>query len=79
MLKKDRQPNCYRLAYLPKNVTNILSNPLTKTTDPCSVYAAHNLTGYYTIRKTSETRKAGTGISLSNYHAFVGVVNCKDF
>jgi hypothetical protein len=33
MLKKDRQSNCYRLAYLPKTVTNILSNPLTKTTD----------------------------------------------
>src|SRR4028119_1908851 len=66
MLKKDSQPNCYKLAYPKNNVTNILSDPLKKTTDTRSVYFTHNLALLDTIRKTSEVRAARTGISLSN-------------
>ncbi len=68
MLKKDRQPNCYKLAYPKNNVTHILPNPLTKTTNARSVEVAHNIIGSYTIGKTSETGTARTGISLSNYY-----------
>ena len=60
MLRKDRQPNCYKLAYPKNNVTNILSDPLTKTTDVSPVYFTHNLALLDTIRETSETREAGT-------------------
>jgi hypothetical protein len=66
MLKKDRQPNCYKLAYPKNNVTNILSDPLKETTDARSVYFTHNLALLDTIRKTSEVRAARTGICLSN-------------
>ncbi|NQE32901.1 hypothetical protein E5S67_00618 [Microcoleus sp. IPMA8] len=44
MVTKDRQPNCYKLAYPKINVTNILSDPLTKTTDPYLMDCTHNLT-----------------------------------
>jgi hypothetical protein len=39
-----------------KNVTNILSDPLTKTTGASSVYSTHTLAQFDTIRKTSEIR-----------------------
>jgi len=41
-----------------KNVTNILSDPLIKTTDASSAYSTHNLAQFDTIRKTSEIRAA---------------------
>ena len=58
MVKKDRQPNCYT-GFLSKiNVTNILSDPLTKTTDARPVYFTQNLAGLDTIGKTTEPRAA---------------------
>jgi len=50
------------------NVTKILSDPLTKTTDAHSVCSVNNLTESGTIRETGEIREASTGISLSNYN-----------
>ena len=41
-----------------KNVTNILSDLLIKTTDASSAYSTHNLAQFDTIRKTSEIRAA---------------------
>jgi hypothetical protein len=47
-----------RCSQIAKNVTNILSDPLTKTTDASSAYSTHNLAQFDTIRKTSEIRAA---------------------
>ena len=60
MVKKDRQQNCYTLAYPKTYVTNTLPDSLTKTTDISSVYFTHNLALLDTIRETSEIREAGT-------------------
>jgi hypothetical protein len=68
VVKKDRQQNCYTLAYPKKYVTNILPDSLTKTTDASPVYFIHNLVEPDTIRKTSEVRETGSSISLPNYY-----------
>ena len=57
MVKKDRQQNCYTLAYPKKYVTNILPDSLTKTTDASPVYFTHNLVEPDTIRETTEVRE----------------------
>jgi hypothetical protein len=57
VVKKDRQQNCYTLAYPKKYVTNILPDSLTKTTDASPVYFTHNLVEPDTIRETSEVRE----------------------
>jgi hypothetical protein len=57
-----------RLPIQKHNVTKILSDPLTKTTDAHSVCSVNNLTESGTIRETGEIREASTGISLSNYN-----------
>jgi hypothetical protein len=51
VVKKDRQQNCYTLAYPKKYVTNILPDSLTKTTDASPVYFTHNLVEPDTIEK----------------------------
>ena len=56
VVKKDRQHNCYTLAYPKKYVTNILPDSLTKTTDANPVYFTHNLFESDRIRETSNDR-----------------------
>ena len=68
MLKKDWQPNCYTLAYPKNNVTNILLDPLTKTTDTSPVYSTQNLAPLDTIREESEVRETRASIPLPNYY-----------
>jgi hypothetical protein len=68
VLKKDRQHNCYRLAYQKNNDTNILPDSFKKTTDERSVSGDDNFAICDAIRKTSEIRTTGTGISLPNYN-----------
>jgi hypothetical protein len=46
-----------RLPIQKYNVTKILSNPLTKTTDAHSVCSVNNLTESGTIRETGEIRE----------------------
>jgi hypothetical protein len=79
MLKKDRQPNCYTLAYPKNNVTNILSDPLTKTTDTSPVYSTQNLAPLDTIREGSEVREKECEYSLTQLLPKVVVANYKDF
>ena len=79
MVKKDRQQNCYTLAYPKKYVTNILPDSLTKTTDASPVYFTHNLVEPDTIRETSEVRESGASISLPNYYRKSCQPNYKDF
>jgi hypothetical protein len=56
VVKKDRQQNCYTLAYPKKYGANILPDSLTKTTDASPVYFTHNLVESETIRETSKVR-----------------------
>jgi hypothetical protein len=68
VLKKDRQHNCYTLAYPKNNDTNILPDSFKKTTSESSVSCNDNFAICDAIRKTSEIRTTGTGISLSDYN-----------
>jgi len=79
VVKKDRQQNCYTLAYPKKYVTNILPDSLTKTTDASPVYFTHNLVEPDTIRETSEVREKECEYSLTQLLPKVVVANYKDF
>jgi hypothetical protein len=79
VVKKDRQQNCYTLAYPKKYVTNILPDSLTKTTDASPVYFTRNLVEPDTIRETSDVRETGASISLPNYYQKSCQANYKDF
>jgi hypothetical protein len=68
VVKKDRQHNCYTLAYQKNNDTNILPDSFKKTTDISSVSCDDNFAICDAIRKISEIRTTGTGISLPNYN-----------
>jgi hypothetical protein len=58
VVKKIASSIVTRASYPKNNVTNILSDPLTKTTDARPVYFTQNLAGLDTIGKTSENRAA---------------------
>jgi hypothetical protein len=68
VVKKDRQHNCYTLAYPKNNDINILPDSFKKTTDISSVSCDDNFGIGDAIRKTSEIRTDSTGISLPNYN-----------
>jgi hypothetical protein len=68
VVKKDRQHNCYTLAYPKKYVTNILPDSLTKTNDATQVILLTIFLKLIQSEKQVRLERKSASISLPNYY-----------